>query len=377
LHAALSAIIEFPRSNLREEYTLAAEMRRSPQVGRYTREELSLAARNSGMPLEALRYDVTPVGLHYLLIHFDIPADNAVGELRVDGCVRQPLGLTLDALKRLPATTVRMTMECAGNGRAQMSPRYPSMPWLEEGVSTGEWTGAPLAAVLAQAGLDPGATEVVFHGADRGIDRGIEHSFSRSLPVSEAMRGDVLVAWAMNGAPLLPQHGAPLRLVVPGWYGMASVKWLARIELIDRAFEGVQQSLSYHFRTVAGEKGVPCARMRVNSLMAPPGIPDFYARRRFLAPGQVRIAGRAWSGEAPVTRVEFAADGAWRDATLEAAPAPNVWQRWEVEWLAEPGVHELRCRATDAGGAVQPLEPAWDVTGFGNHAAQRVEVVVQ
>lgn len=352
-------------------------MRRSPQVGRYTREELSLATRNSGMPLEALRYDVTPVGLHYLLIHFDIPADNAVGGLRVDGLVRQPLALPLEALQRLPASTVRMTMECAGNGRAQMSPRYPSMPWLEEGVSTAEWTGVPLSAVLAQADLAAGATEIVFHGADRGIDRGIEHSFSRSLPVAEAMRADVLVAWAMNGAPLLPQHGAPLRLVVPGWYGMASVKWLERIELVDRPFEGVQQSLSYHFRTVAGEKGVPCTRMRVNSLMAPPGIPDFYARRRFLSPGPVRIAGRAWSGDAPVVRVEFAVDGAWRDATLDAPPAPNVWQRWEVEWQAQAGAHELRCRATDASGAVQPLEPAWDVTGFGNHAAQRVEVVVQ
>lgn len=352
-------------------------MRRSPQVGRYTREELSLAARNSGMPLEALRYDVTPVGLHYLLIHFDIPPENAVGPLRVDGMVRQPATFSLEALRRLPQATVRATMECAGNGRAQMSPRYPSMPWLEEGVSTGEWTGVRLADVLAAAGAAPGANEVVFHGADRGIDRGIEHSFSRSLPLAEATRGEVLVAWAMNGAPLLPQHGAPLRLVVPGWYGMASVKWLARIELVDRPFEGVQQSLSYHFRTLAGEKGVPCTRMRVNSLMAPPGIPDFYARRRFLVPGPVRIAGRAWSGDAPVVRVEFAVDGAWRDARLDAAPAPNVWQRWEVDWQAAPGGHELRCRATDASGAVQPLEPAWDVTGFGNHAAQRVEVVVQ
>jgi sulfane dehydrogenase subunit SoxC len=352
-------------------------MRRSPQVGRYTREELSLAARNSGMPLEALRYDVTPVGLHYLLIHFDIPPDNAVAALRVDGAVRQPLVLSMEALQHLPATTVRMTMECAGNGRAQMSPRYPSMPWLEEGVSTAEWTGVPLASVLAQAGLAPGAKEVVFHGADRGIDRGIEHSFSRSLAVAEAQRGDILLAWAMNGAPLLPQHGAPLRLVVPGWYGMASVKWLAHIEVIEHAFEGVQQSLSYHFRTVAGEKGVPCTRMRVNSLMAPPGIPDFYARRRFLAPGLVRIAGRAWSGEAPIARVELAVDGAWRDAKLDAAPAPHAWQRWEADWQAEEGPHELRCRATDANGAVQPLEPEWDVTGFGNHAAQRVEVVVQ
>jgi DMSO/TMAO reductase YedYZ molybdopterin-dependent catalytic subunit len=180
----------------------------------------------------------------------------------------------------------------------------------------------------------------------------------------------------MNGAPLLPQHGAPLRLVVPRWYGMASVKWLERIEVLDRPFDGVQQALSYHFRKVAGEKGEPCSTMRVNSLMAPPGIPDFYARTRSVAAGMVTIEGRAWSGAGPVTRVEFGVDGAWSDAELDPAPGPYAWQRWRAAWRATPGRHALGCRATDASGAVQPLEAVWDVTGFGNNAAQRLEVVV-
>jgi DMSO/TMAO reductase YedYZ molybdopterin-dependent catalytic subunit len=217
----------------------------------------------------------------------------------------------------------------------------------------------------------------VFHGSDRGFDRGIEHGFSRSLVPAEAVREDVLLAYAMNGAPLLPQHGAPLRLVVPGWYGMASVKWLERIEVIDHAFDGVQQALSYHFRAVPGEKGVPCTRMRVNSLMAPPGIPGFYDRRRTVAAGWLEISGRAWSGSAPVRRVEFAVDGAWQDAVLDVPAGAHAWRRWSVRWNASPGAHELRCRATDEAGAVQPLEPAWDVTGFGNNAAQRVEVNVR
>lgn len=356
---------------------MAAETRRPPIVGRYTREELALAGRNSGMPLEALRYDVTPAGLHYLLIHFDIPEAQAGWRLAVDGRVRQPRSWSVEDLQRLPSVTRRVTLECAGNGRGQMSPRYPSMPWLEEGVSTAEWTGVPLRVLLEDAGLEADAWEIVFHGTDRGLDRGIEHAFSRSLVPSEALREEVLVAWAMNGAPLLPQHGFPLRLVVPGWYGMASVKWLARIEVLDHAFEGVQQTMSYHFRTVAGEKGVPCTRMRVNSLMAPPGIPDFYARRRFLKPGTVRILGRAWSGEAAIARVEFGVDGQWRAARLDPAPSPQAWQRWEADWEATPGPHVLRCRATDAAGNAQPLEPAWDVTGFGNNAAQAVEVLVE
>jgi len=357
---------------------LSGQKRRPPIVGRYLRQEVELASRNSGMPLEALRYDLTPAGLHYLLIHFDIPdVDAFAWRLRVGGLVSRELSLSLDELRRMRARTVRVTLECAGNGRGQASPRYPSMPWLEEGVSTAEWTGVPLSAVLNEAGLEKSARDIVFHGADRGFDGGIEHTYSRSLKVPEAMRDEVLLVYAMNGAPLLPQHGAPLRLVVPGWYGMASVKWLERIEVIDTAFDGVQQALSYHFRQAAGEKGVPCTKIRVNSLMVPPGIPDFFGRRRTVEAGDVEIFGRAWSGDGDVKRVEFAVDGAWQDATLDAPAGPYAWRGWRSRWRAAVGAHELRCRATDASGAVQPLEPPWDVTGFGNNGAQRVEVVVR
>jgi DMSO/TMAO reductase YedYZ molybdopterin-dependent catalytic subunit len=357
---------------------LSNEKRRPPIVGRYTHEELALTTRNSGMPLEALRYDLTPAGLHYLLIHFDIPAaDAAAWQLRIDGLVSRPRAIGLAELQRLPSKTVRVTMECAGNGRGQTSPRYPSMPWLEEGVSTAEWTGVPLAALFKEIDLKDQAREIVFHGADRGIDRGIEHSYARSLAPAEALREDVLLAYAMNGAPLLPQHGAPLRLIVPDWYGMASVKWLERIEVIDRAFDGVQQALSYHFRAVPGERGVPCTRMRVNSLMAPPGIPHYYGRVRAVDAGWVEIMGRAWSGNGPVSRVEFAVDGIWQDAALDAPAGRHAWQRWSARWQARRGTHELRCRATDETGDLQPLEPPWDVTGFGNNAAQRVEVNVR
>ncbi|MGH8706758.1 MAG: sulfite oxidase [Burkholderiales bacterium] len=351
--------------------------RRPPIVGRYTLEEVALAARNSGMPLESLRHDVTPIGLHYCLIHFDIPDLAAPAwRLRIDGLVDRALSLSLAELQALPARTERVTLECAGNGRAQLSPRYPSIPWVEEAVSTAEWTGVPLASVLRAAGLKPGVRELVFWGADRGIDRGTEHAFARSLAPEEAAREDVLLAYAMNGQPLPPQHGYPLRLVVPRWYGMASVKWLERIEVIDHDFDGVQQAHSYHFRQASGERGVPCTRMRVNSLLAPPGVPDFYTRGRVLSAGRVDIQGRAWSGEGAVVRVELAVNGAWRDAQLGAAPSAHAWQHWRARWDAAPGEHELACRATDAAGNVQPLEPPWDVTGFGNNAVQRVAVRV-
>jgi DMSO/TMAO reductase YedYZ molybdopterin-dependent catalytic subunit len=357
---------------------LPEHVRRPPIVGRYTAEELALAARNRGMPLEALRHDVTPVGLHYLLVHFDIPhAEAGAWRLRVEGLVERPLSLSMEELRGLPARTLRVTMECAGNGRGQMSPRYPSVPWLEEGVSTAEWTGVALAALLERAGLKPSAAEIVFHGIDRGIDRGIEHAFARSLPRAEALGGDALVAWGMNGAALPPQHGAPLRLVVPGWYGMASVKWLERIEAVEAPFEGVQQKASYHFRGHAAEQGVPCTRMRVNSLMAPPGIPDFYSRRRLVDAGRIEIFGRAWSGSAAVARVELGVDGKWSEARLEPAQGAHAWRGWRAEWRATPGEHELSCRATDAAGAAQPLAPQWDAGGFGNNAVQRVAVLVR
>jgi DMSO/TMAO reductase YedYZ molybdopterin-dependent catalytic subunit len=250
--------------------------RRAPIAGRFTAEEVALAARNRGMPLEALRHEVTPPGLHYLLVHFDIPeADSGAWRLQVTGLVENPQAFDLAQLQNLPAKTLRVTMECAGNGRGQLSPRYPSVPWLEEGVSTADWTGVPLSELLKRASLLNSASELVFHGADRGIDAGVEHHFARSLAREQALREEVLVAYAMNGAPLPPQHGAPLRLVVPRWYGMASVKWLRSIEAIAGPFDGLQQARSYHFR--ARRREASHARMRVNSLMAPPESRLLYA----------------------------------------------------------------------------------------------------
>jgi DMSO/TMAO reductase YedYZ molybdopterin-dependent catalytic subunit len=321
------------------------------------------------MPLEALRYDVTPVGLHYTLCHFDIPAlDERSFRLFVSG-----KAWSMAELRALPAKTVRATLECAGNGRAKFSPRYPSMPWTHGGVSTADWTGVPLKHVLGA--VSPRTTEIVFSGADRGFDSGVEHAFARSLPLEEAMRDDVILAWAMNGQPLAPQHGAPLRLVVPGWFGMASIKWLQTIELLDRPFDGYQQKTGYRYKKREGEDGVPVRHMKVKSLIAPPGIPDWYTGRRLVDAGRVTIEGRAWSS-APVQRVQLAVDGEWRDAELEAGER-FAWQRWRCAWEAKPGEHELACRATDAQGAVQPDEGDWNIGGMGNNAVHRVQVTVR
>jgi DMSO/TMAO reductase YedYZ molybdopterin-dependent catalytic subunit len=347
--------------------------------GDYAREELALAHRNSALPLEALAYDVTPVGLHYTLSHFDVIClDEAAFRLSVGGRVARPLALSLAEVQRLPARTLRVTMECAGNGRGLMTPRYPSMPWLHEGVGTADWTGTSLRHVLEQAGLAGDAADIAFIGADRGFDRGVEHDYGRSLKPADALADDVLLAYAMNGAPLLPQHGFPLRLVVPGWFGMASVKWLTRIEALDRPYDGFQQAVGYHYRKYTGDPGEPITFAKVKSLIVPPGIPDWYTRRRLVDRGTVALAGRAWSGAGTaVVRVEVAVDGVWRDAALEPQPGRFAWQGWRWDWDATPGEHELACRATDAAGATQPLEPEWNTNGMGNNAVHRVQVTVR
>jgi len=336
--------------------------------------------RNHSMPLEALRHDITPLGLHYLLIHFDIPyVDESTWELRVGGRTRRNLALTLAGVKALPSSTLAVTLECAGNGRARTSPRPLNQPWLTEAVGTAECTGVSLRSVLGEAGVLDGATDVVFTGLDRGVQGEVMQQYERSLSLEDAMREEVMLAWAVNGRPLPPQHGFPLRLIVPGWYGMTSVKWLRSITVVDRTFEGYQQARAYHFRTVEGEPGEPVTRILPRALMIPPGVPDFMSRVRFVEPSNVRIEGRAWSGRGSITKVELSADGGstWRQADLGAAVSEHAWRAWSCAWDArQPGDHELWVRATDSAGNVQPDEQSWNFEGVQNNAVQRVRVRV-
>ena len=350
----------------------------APTDGPLTQEELQLATRNRGMPLEALRYDITPTGLHYTLVHFDIPLiDPESWRLRVSGNVGRVLELSLDDLRALPRATTIVTFECAGNGRAQLQPRPISQPWINEAIGTAQWTGASLADVILAAGLKPGTVELVFTGADHGIEKGIEQDYARSLRVMDAMRPEVLLAYEMNGRLLEPQHGFPLRLVVPGWYGMTQVKWLTGIEAVMKPFSGYQQSVAYYYRRDPDDPGSPVQRIKPRALMVPPGFPDFLTRRRTVERGLCAIEGRAWAGSAPIVKVEFGVDGVWTATELGEAPGPFAWRRWTCVWQAAPGDHVLACRATDANGEAQPLEQPWNWQGMGNNQVQNVPVTVR
>ncbi len=345
-----------------------------------SREELQLAARNHGMPLEALRYPITPAGLHYLLIHYDIPAiDETTWRLQVGGNVGSALELSLDDIRRRPRVCLPVTLECAGNGRALLEPRPISQPWLTEAVGTAEWAGSPLRGILEDAGLDDASVEVLFTGQDRGIEGEVEQEYERALPLEDAMREEVLLAYEMNGALLLPQHGAPLRLIVPGWYGMTHVKWLRRITILSEPFHGYQHARSYRMRSSNDDPGEPVTRMAPRSLIVPPGIPEFLTRKRFVDAGSHVLQGRAWSGRGEIVGVEVSSDGGetWGGALLEEPLSRFAWRGFTFAWEAVPGEHELCCRAADTSGATQPAEPGWNLGGYENNAVQRIPVVVR
>ena len=341
-------------------------------------DELMLASRNHAMPMEVLRDDVTPVGLHYVLTHYDIPAVSATDwRLTIDGRVSRPMKLTLELLQEMPRHTVRVTLECAGNGRATLSPRPVSQPWLNGAVGTADWTGVPLADLLADADVLPDAVDVVFTGLDHGVERGVEQDYQRGLPLADALRKDVLVAYEMNGAPLPVQHGFPVRLVVPGWYGMAHVKWLTRIKVVDEPFDGYQ-NLAYRLKQQSDEPGEPVTRIEPRALLQPPGFPDFMTRARVLRPGAVTLTGRAWSGWGLLTRVEVSTnDGhSWSEATMGEPAGEWAWRPFSYEWKAEPGEYHLRVRAYDGTGRRQAMEPEWNRGGFTNNADQAIVVLV-
>ena len=365
------------------------ERTRFPEIGdgsglappnTFYREEVQLALRNRGMPLEALRYPLTPTGMHYLLVHFDIPYVEA-GEWRLElgGLIEHPASLTLDNIRRRSAITMPVTMECAGNGRALLDPRPVSQPWHLEAVGTAEWTGTPLKELLREAGVRDQANEILFTGLDRGVQGDEVQYYQRSLSLEEALRDEVLLVYEMNGRPLEPQHGFPLRLVVPGWYGMTSVKWLTSIEAIRGPFEGYQMTGSYRYSRDADDPGEPVSLLKVRSLMVPPGIPDFVTRVRLVEAGTVTLTGRAWAGRLDVSGVEVSTNGgeSWSAARLDEPIGRLAWRGWSYHWVAKPGAYTLCVRARDSEGDAQPVDQPWTYQGMGNNMVQRVDVVVE
>jgi DMSO/TMAO reductase YedYZ molybdopterin-dependent catalytic subunit len=318
---------------------------------------------------------VMPNAHFYVRNHFQIPhLDSTTFRLTVGGLVERPLSLSLHDLHNMRSQTLIVTLECAGNGRTLFDPPIEGEKWNLGAVSTAEWTGVPLVEVLDRAGIRTGAWEVLFRGADGGQVEG--HSgpirFERSLPLDHARDADLLLAYAMNGEPLPIQHGYPVRLVVPSWYAVASVKWLTEIELIDRPFAGHYQADKYWYEWEREGQVVrePVTLQHVRALITEPA-PNHAARC-----GELAIRGVAWSGAAPIARVEVSVGGGtWQEARLVSERKRHSWQWWElVTHVAEPGVVSLRARATDLAGRTQPERAEWNRLGYGNNAIHEVMV---
>jgi DMSO/TMAO reductase YedYZ molybdopterin-dependent catalytic subunit len=321
---------------------------------------------------------VMPNSHFFMRNHFPIPElDPSAWRLEVNGLVERPLSLSLHDLDKMPSQSMVATLECAGNGRTLMTPKVEGEPWGLGAVSTAEWTGVPLTEVLDRAGVRTAAREVVFRGADQGrvSARPDPIRFERSLPVDDARESDALLAYAMNGEPLPVEHGYPLRLIVPRFYSMASVKWLTEISAIAEPFEGYYQAEEYQYEWMRDGQVVrePVTLERVRALVTEP------VAGQEVEAGNVAVRGAAWSGAAAIERVEVSVNsGPWQEARLVGERNRYSWQWWElIARITEPGPTSFRARAFDLAGRGQPEVPEWNRKGYGANAIQEVVVTVR
>jgi DMSO/TMAO reductase YedYZ molybdopterin-dependent catalytic subunit len=316
--------------------------------------------RNLESPFAALSDFITPTEQFYVRNHFAQPAlDPREWRLRVEGAVERPLELSYEELRRMASRTRAALLECAGNNRSYLEPKVRGVQWGLGAVGNAEWAGVPLAAVLERARVRSRAVEVVMEGADRGRagDLPGEVHFARSLPIEHALKGDVLLAHQMNGADLPPSHGFPVRALVPGWYGVSSVKWLTRLIVTERPFRGFFQAMDYTIweRSLGTPALTPINRLQLKAQIARP-----VAGEVIPASAPYRVVGAAWTGDGRVSRVEVSVDGGrqWVPAELQGRAVPYAWRLWEYEWRvpADAGRRTLLARAVDDRGRVQPLE---------------------
>jgi DMSO/TMAO reductase YedYZ molybdopterin-dependent catalytic subunit len=358
-------------------YSLTSRVR-GEEVWAEERKVVTAFPENSETPLQSVHGWVTPNRLFFVRNHFDVPdLDPQNWRLRIEGLVRQPVEWSWDELTALPERSLFATVECAGNGRSFIQ-KMPGVQWGAGAIGHAEWTGVPLHVILEKSGLKPDATEIVFRGADRGSesDHPEPMHFERSLPLEKALDPNTLLVYRMNGELLTPNHGYPLRLFVPGWYGVASVKWLARIEAVNRPFKGYFQTTKYTIqqRTPQGVKTEIVGPMMVKSEIIRPQA------GALLGLGMNRLFGVAWAGDEPVREVEVSTDGgdSWAPARLIGPRVNHAWTLWEYLWeTATPGSYTLMSRAVSESGKVQPMQHDLLYGGYQIHFSRPLPVRVE
>lgn len=327
---------------------------------------------------------LTPNHRFFVRSHFGPPQpeliSDATWKLRVSGLVERSPELTLKQLREMEAVTITAVVQCSGNGRAFHRPKVPGVQWERGAVGNAQWTGARLRDVLAKAGVHAGARHVQFQGADRPVVASVP-LFTRSIPLEKALHPDTILAYEMNGRPLPLLHGAPLRVITPGWMADSCIKWLTEITVQAEESKGYYMQTAYRVPTKPVEPGVspgglmvPVEAMVVKSLIAAP------QEGETVKSGPVTIQGVAWGGEAKVVKVDVSLDEAksWEPARLVGDDHPYAWRQWQFLWKAKtPGTFTILCRATDARGDVQPSVSPWNPSGFLWNGWDRVSVTVE
>ncbi len=327
---------------------------RSPEVGADCR----------ATPIAALLDDRNDAGTHFIRSHHGVPqlAEDEY-TLSVTGLVKRPIRWTLDDLRKLSQTTAHVTLECAGHRRTELDPPAAGVPWALGAVGHARWAGGQLADLFEVVRPLPEATHVVFHGCDLGAIEGYDapQPFARAVPLRDPVIGETILAWEMNGRRLEPEHGYPVRAIVPGWYAVASVKWLTHIELIEGEFDGFYQAIDYRLRE-EGEAapGRELTRMPVNSLITSP------ESTTPLAAGEILLQGIAWGGTGGIGGIDVQVDdGEWRSTRIDPGPGRHAPTRFSVPVTLEPGTHVVRSKARDRDGNRQPDKVAWNSRGYG------------
>ena len=325
---------------------------------------------------------ITPTDRFFVRSHFStVPdLDATTFSLTLDGAVSDPFAASYDELKAMPSREVLATLECAGNSRSYVTPPAEGLQFRHGAVGNARWKGVSVAELLSKAGVKDTAKEVLFEGADFGEEEEegetLHLGFERSLPLAKAIEPDTIVAYEMNGRPLELLHGYPCRLIVPGWYGMASVKWLRRIQVLEEPYDGFFQSRRYvHINEgeTARQPWRPVTSVRVKSLITHP------RHGEVVRPGHYTVRGMAWSGEGEIAKVEISVggEGRWREAHLVGPSVDTAWRQWELSWtVSRPGHFIIEARSTDSAGNSQPESTPWNFRGYVNNGVHVIAVEV-
>jgi sulfite oxidase len=340
----------------------------------------SLLPENQETPIHFLRQWIIHRDYFYRRNHFPYPEiENKNFNLSIEGEVNKAMTFSFKDIITMPSKTIVLPLECSGNKRAYFKPKTYGEQWKDGALSQAVWRGVPLKDLLDKVGIKKNAVEVLFEAFDRGKKPGVSEpvSFARSLPVPKALHPDTIVAYELNEEPIPEEHGCPLRLIVPQWYAMASVKWLKKISLIDYEFKGPFQSEDYVYYPLkeSNEGKRPVTTINVNSIIQQP------MDRQIIDKGVYNIDGIAWTGEGIINKVEISVDGgiSWNEARLyNQKSEPYSWSLWNFKWEAnEPGEYTIMSRAHDTRGRVQPIKAEWNRKGYGYNAIYTVKVKIE